>query len=92
MDFVNRNLSGVFKAILGILAVLIFIRIIPLLFLVAIVGLGGFKIYRCFKTWKNRNVSKKEEVHAQSTVYNEESFFDLKDKNVVDVEYEDIRK
>lgn len=92
MDFVNRNLSGVFKSVLAILTILIFIKVIPLLVLVGIVGWGAFKSYRYFKTLKNRNANKKEEVYSQSSVYNEESFFDLKDKNIVDVEYEDIRK
>ena len=41
MDFINRSFSGTFKIILTIIAVFIFIRIIPLLVVVGFIAWAG---------------------------------------------------
>lgn len=90
MDFVNSNLSGVFKIIVAMLVISILIRIIPLLIIPAIAVWGGYKGIRYFNNCKNRKIHKKEK--ATEYVHVEKEFFDLSDKNIVDVEYEEVRK
>ena len=92
MDFVNRNLSGAFKIILTIMAVLIFIRILPVLVVVGVVAWAGVKGVKYFKTRGNKKANKYENMDVNSNIHDEKDSFDFTGKNVVDVEYEEIRK
>lgn len=92
MDFVNRNLSGAFKIILTIMAVLIFIRILPVLLVVGVVAWGGFKGVKYLKTRGNKKANKYEKMDVNANIHDEKDSFDFTGKNVVDVEYEEIRK
>ncbi|MBI6872531.1 hypothetical protein [Clostridium aciditolerans] len=91
MDFINRNLSGMFKTIIIIAAVLIFIRIVPWLIVVGIVGWGGIKLVKYIKSYKNIKTSKREKVDNKSKAYEQENYYDFSNKNVVDVEYEEVK-
>ncbi|MDW8802298.1 hypothetical protein P8V03_14175 [Clostridium sp. A1-XYC3] len=89
MDFVNKNFSGAFKIVFGILAIFVLIRIIPLLVVAGIAIWGGAKGIKYFKSWKNRKINKKEKTVDYVNV--EKEFFDLSDKKIVDVDYEELK-
>lgn len=92
MDFINRSFSGAFKTLLIIVAVFVIIRVIPLLVVVGFIAWTGFK---GFKYFKNRGVKKSrkyENMDVKASMNDDEDPFDFTDKNVVDVEYEEIKK
>ncbi len=92
MDFVNKNFSGVFKIIIGVIVFMLFIKILPW------IAVGGVliwlltKIIKKFKNWKHGNGDKfeKEDVEINSTVYTEKDEFDLSEKKIVDVDYKEV--
>ena len=92
MDFINRSFSGTFKIILTIIAVLIFIRIIPLLVVVGFIAWAGVKGMKYFNSRKYKRANKHENMDVNSSMYAEKDSFDFTDKNIVDVEYEEIKK
>lgn len=92
MDFVNRSFSGAFKTLLIIMAAFVIIRILPLLVVVGFVAWTGFK---GFKYLKNRGIKKArdyEKMDVKANINEEEDPFDFTGKNIVDVEYEEIKK
>lgn len=91
MEFINKKISGVFKIILVIAAILIFIKIFPLLILVGIVAYGGNKLLKYIKKFKNEKIGKVEKDDIKSEVYEEQNYYDFSNKKVIDVEYEDIK-
>lgn len=90
MDFVNKNFSGVFKIIIGVIIFVLFIRVLPWIALVGLVIWAITKIVKYFKNWKHGNRFKKEEVEINSTIYDGKDNFDLSEKKIVDVEYKDV--
>jgi len=93
MDFINKNLSSTFKIIVGIVFVLIFVRIIPILVVVGFIAWIGYKVMSYFKLRKHKKFNnKKTNMDVNSTNYHENNSFDFSDKNIIDVEYEEIKK
>lgn len=92
MDFVNRNLSGVFKIILTTIAIVVLVKILPVLIVIGTAAWIGFKGIKYFKTRGNKKANKHEKIEINSTIYDQKDPFDLTGKSVVDVEYEEIRK
>lgn len=93
MDFVNKNFSGAFKIVLAIIAVIVFIRILPLLLLVGFIAWAGFKTVKYFKTRGKKKASKYEKMDVNTSINDEDDNpFDFTGKNVVDVQYEEIKK
>ena len=91
MEFINRSFSGVFKTILIIAAVLIFIRIFPWLIALGVVAWGGIKLVKYIKSHKDSKINKKEKVEINSKIYEQQNYYDFSNKNVIDVEYEEIK-
>ncbi len=91
MDFINRNFSGMFKIIIIIAAVLIFIRIFPLLIVAGVVAWGGIKLVNYIKSYKGIKISKREKVNTKTEAYEQQNYYDFSNKNVVDVEYEEVK-
>jgi hypothetical protein len=92
MDFVNRNFSGAFKIVIAIMAVFVFIRILPPLLLLGFIAWAGFKTVKYFKTRGKKKASKYEKMNVNTNINDEDDPFDFTGKNVVDVEYEEIKK
>lgn len=91
MDFINRNFSGMFKTIIIVAAVLIFIRIFPWLIAVGVVAFGGIKLVKYIKSYKDVKIKKREKVDTKSKAYEQQNYYDFSNKNVVDVEYEEVK-
>ncbi|WML33854.1 hypothetical protein [Clostridium sp. OS1-26] len=91
MDFINRNFSGMFRTIIIIAAVLIFIRIFPWLIAVGVVAWGGIKLVNYIKSYKDVKTRKREKVDTKSKAYEQQNYYDFSNKNVVDVEYEEVK-
>ncbi|KZL91228.1 hypothetical protein [Clostridium magnum] len=92
MDFVNKNFSGTFKIIIAIAAMFVFIKILPLLLIVGLIAWTGFKGVRYFKARAHKKVNKHEKMDVSTNIDGNGDPFDFTGKNVVDVEYEEIRK
>jgi len=92
MDFVNRNFSGAVRILLSILAVFVFIKILPLLVIAGFILWAGFKGFKYFKTKGNKKAKKHENVDISANINNNRVPFDFTGKNIVDVEYEEIKK
>jgi uncharacterized membrane protein len=90
MDFVNKNFSGVFKIIVGVIVFLLFIKVVPWIALGGLVIWAITKIIKHFKRWKQGNGFKKEEVKINNTVYDEKDEFDFSEKKIVDVDYKEV--
>lgn len=92
MEFINRNISNVFKIMLAIVAVIILIKAIPLLIFVGAVVYGGNKLLNYIRKRKSEKVSQTERNNIKSKVYEEENYYDLSSKKIIDVEYEEIKR
>lgn len=91
MDFINRNFSGMFRTIIIIAAVLIFIRIFPWLIAIGVVAWGGLKLVTYIKSYKGIKFNKREKVNTKSKACEQQNYYDFSNRNVVDVEYEEVK-
>lgn len=92
MDFVNRNLSSAFKIILAIVIMLIFIKTIPVLIIVGIVAWAGNKGMKFFKNRKSKESTTYKKMNVNPDIYSAKDSFDITGKNVIDVEYREMKK
>lgn len=91
MDFINRNFSGMFKTIIIIAAVLVFVRIFPLIILVGLVGWGGHKAINYIKTYKSEKIGRKRKADDKNKTYEQQNYYDFSNKKVIDVDYEEVK-
>ncbi|MBV7274041.1 hypothetical protein I6U48_14130 [Clostridium sp. PL3] len=92
MEFISKGFSSVFKIILAIAAVIIFIKSIPLLIFVGAAIYGGSKLMKYIKKNNGEKIHKKEKNNTKSEIYEEQNYYDLSNKKVIDVEYEEIKR
>ncbi|MCH5138214.1 hypothetical protein JMF89_13510 [Clostridiaceae bacterium UIB06] len=92
MEFVNRNISGVFKILIAIIAVFVFVKILPLLVIGGVIVWAGFKGVKYFKNRENKKAGKFENIDTNESIDHNEDPFDFTGKSVVDVDYEEIKK
>lgn len=91
MDFINKNFSGMIKTIITIAIVLIIIRVSIWLIPVVVVAWGGMKLVKYIKSYKGIKMDKREKVNTKSEADEEQNYYDFSNKNVIDVEYEEVR-
>lgn len=92
MEFISKGFSSVFKIILAIAAVIIFVRFIPLLIFIGAAIYGGSKLMKYIKKSKGEKIDKKERNNIKSEIYEEQNYYDLSNKKVIDVEYEEVKR
>lgn len=94
MYFVNRGSSSfissiIFIGVFSIIALLL-VNLFPVL-LIAGVGIYGItKGVKLFKRWKSKN-SYKMNSKDNVEIIDEKDFFDMTDKNIIDVEYTEVK-
>ncbi|WP_373844905.1 hypothetical protein [Clostridium sp.] len=88
MDFAGKNFAVVFKVILAIIILTVFIRIVPLL---AVAGVLLFLILKVRK-YKNKKGHTFEAQNKQNIKNDKEEPFDLSHKKVIDVDYCEVKK
>lgn len=89
MESISKNFSGVFKIMLAIAAVLIFIRIFPWLILIGVVAYGGNKLIKYIRKHKSGKIRKSD---IKGEIYEEQNYYDFSDKKVVDVDFEEVKR
>ncbi len=89
MDFANKSFSGVFKIIIAIIVITLFMRVLPWVLAVGIIVWAVTKVVKYFRNWKNKKNIVEEKVDVNSTIYDERDEFDFSEKKIIDVEYKD---
>ncbi|MCI1944361.1 hypothetical protein [Clostridium luticellarii] len=89
MDFVFKNFSSVLKILLILIAIFIFIRIIPLLVAVGVVVFACFKVK---KYLKNRKMNKSVHSRKSNAGKAKKDSFDFHHGKIIDVDYDEVEK
>lgn len=92
MEFINKGFSSVFKIVLAIAAVIILVKSIPLLIFVGVAVYGGNKLMKYINKRKSEKVVKEERNNIKNETYEQQNYYDLSNKKVIDVEYEEVRR
>lgn len=94
MYFVNRGSSSFISSIIYValfaLAAMLFINLFPILLVAGVCIYGITKGVKLFKQWKSKS-SYKMNSKANVEIVDEKEYFDMTDKNIVDVEYTEIK-
>jgi hypothetical protein len=86
MDIVYRKFLPVLKLLIVLVLISIFMRILPILVIAGAVSWGIFKLVRYFKS-----IEKDSFQNAKKEMkYDTEDEFNLQNKKVVDVDYENV--
>lgn len=86
MNFASKDLSIIWKAGIAVIAIFIFIKVLPLAVMAGVIIFIALKLINYFKGRKKVNKRKKYEQPYK------ESYHDFSGKKVIDVDYDEVSK
>ncbi|APM39618.1 hypothetical protein [Clostridium kluyveri] len=89
MDFVGKNFAVVWKIILALIVLVVFIRIVPLLAVAGVLLFLILKVKRYFKDKKNYVFKSQDKQNIKK---DKEEPFDFSHKKIIDVDYYEVKK
>jgi hypothetical protein len=89
MDFIFKKFSTVCKILLALIAVVIFIRIIPW---IVVAGVALFTFVKLRKYLKNRKINKPKNKRMNGFTRRKKHPFGISQEKIVDVDYDEVKK